>query len=195
MRLRTVALVLSTVAAACSSQSSSSSSNDVPVCVDADGGKPQDCLGCAVPEARWSDAGSLSCPRSVADYCNQNATPTPATTAPDCPPSTWNALLADEKQSGWPPLYYVCDGFDLAMPSWYCGTGTDVLFVYDAASGQLTSAVEFGNAAHAGQQTCLAGPANVAALNLVSAKCKPYTCFPGDSGVDGHTCDAAAAAD
>lgn len=196
MRLRAIALALSSAAGGCSTQSSSSSSGDVPICVDADGGNPQHCLGCAVPEAQWSATGSLSCPRSISDYCNQNARPTPATTPPDCPPSMWSELLADEKQTGWPPLYYVCDGLDLAMPGWSCGTGTNVLFVYEAASGKLTSAVEFGNAAHTGQQSCLAGPASIDALILASAKCRPYTCIPTDSGAaDGDTCDAAAAAD
>jgi hypothetical protein len=33
---------------------------------------------------------------------------------------------------------FACDGFNLAMaPGWSCGTGTEVLFVYDGPSGQL----------------------------------------------------------
>ena len=98
-------------------------------------------------------------------------------------------MLASEREYGYPPIFYECDGFDLAMPGWSCGTGTNVLFVYDGASGQLTSAVEFGSGQHAGQQTCLAGASSVTPLNLVSANCKLFNCFPPDSGIDAGMCD------
>lgn len=188
-----IAIVLLLGGAACTPQTPSSS-NDAPLCVSTEGGKPEPCLGCAVPEARWAEAGPLSCPRPIADYCNQNASPIPSTTAPDCPPSDWNALLASERKYGWPPIFYECDGFNLTMPSWSCGIGTNVLFVYDGVSGQLTSAVEFGAAQHSGQQTCLAGASSIEPLNLVSAHCRIFNCFPPDSGIDAGQCDLDAGA-
>lgn len=180
-------LVVGLGSAACSSTTPSRSSPG-PRCV-VDGGKTEPCLGCAVADAQWVDSGALDCPRSVADYCDQNAKPVPSTTAPSCPPATWNALLQSEKQHGWPPTFYECEGFNLAAPEWSCGVGTNVLFVYDGASGQLTNAVEVGGAQHPGKQTCLAGASGIPSVDLVAANCKLFRCFPPDSGIDAGTCD------
>jgi hypothetical protein len=146
-------------------------------------------MGCAVPAAQWADAGSLACPRTVADYCNQNVTPIPATTAISCPPPDWSTLLDQVRQYGSPAPFFECDGYDLASVDWSCGAGADVVFVYDGPSGKLTSAIELGGGAHDGQQTCLAGAASVSALDLVAAKCRVLDCFAPDSGIDTGMCD------
>ena len=173
--------------AACSTQGSTG--DDTPVCATTDGGAAQTCLGCAVPSAVWADGGALSCPRSIQDYCDPSSMPTPSTTPPSCLPSDWSSVVASEKQYGSPLVFYECDAVNLATPSWSCGVGTNVLFVYDKASGQLGSVVELGAAGHAGQQTCLAGANSAPMLDLEASHCKMFECFPPDSGLDAGACD------
>ena len=198
MRLRPITLVLSLVAAGCSSTQASSSSSETPLCFSPDGGQ-QPCLGCAVPKAQWAAKGPLSCPRSVADYCDQNARPVPSTTAPGCFPSDWSTLFASQIGGGGFVMGFTCDGFNLAFaPGWSCGTSTEVLFVYDGPSGKLASVVELDSAHHPDQQTCLAGASSTQFLDFTGARCKPFDCFSLDSGIDdGGMChlDAGAAAD
>ena len=181
---------LLTAAACRNADQTQNTSSEVPRCSEPDGGQYV-CMGCAVPAATWADAGVLSCPRSIADYCDQNRDPIPATTPPDCPPSDWDALLAFERAYTGPPVFYECDAFNLASPGWWCGSGTNVLFVYDKASGRLTTAIE----EMAGQQTCLAGPGTASYVARYPAGCTAFHCIPLEAVWDGGPCDFDAGAD
>jgi hypothetical protein len=82
-----------------------------------------------------------------------------------------------------------CDGFNIANAGWSCGGSATVDFLYDKGSGQLVSAIELGDGAHAGQQTCLAGSTSMAPVALPLAHCTLHQCFPNDSGIDSGTCN------
>lgn len=166
-------------------EQTASTSSDVPYCAESDGGRKV-CFGCAVPTAHWADSGVLSCPRPVSEYCDQNANPVPPTTAPSCPPSDWSSLIASELASGYPPLFYACDAFDIGIPEWSCGSGASVLFVYDKASGELAASVE----EKAGKETCLAGPSQFDYVSVALGNCTLYSCSPAAGGTCCHRADS-----
>lgn len=167
--------VLGPLAAACVGETTAPSS-DVPYCSSPDGGR-QVCMGCATPSASWADSGALSCPRSIDDYCSQTMTPIPPTTAPGCPPPAWSDVMTSAETNGWPSLFYDCDGFNLVLADWYCGDGTNVLFVYEKSTGKRVAAVESSRRG----QTCLAGASTADYLSL-TGRCTLHACLPADAG-------------
>jgi hypothetical protein len=169
--IRRLAFVVLCVAG-CKSQTPTSTS-DTPVCTFADAGAPKPCMGCAVPEAQWGAAGPLSCPLSLADYCNVDNT-SPAA-AGGCPPADWSTLLATGSTTELD--FYRCEDFNLWLSPFTCGLGTYVMFVYDGA-GRLTSAVELKLGVGAEQQTCLAGPGSIQPFDLLPPHCEHNHCLP-----------------
>jgi hypothetical protein len=149
--------------------------SDVPVCEDADGGSWL-CRGCATPSATWADAGTLSCPRSIDAYCFPSS-PATAAASPACWPARWSDLVSYAQTTGSP--YFECSGFNLAYGTYGCGL-TDVAFVYDNATGELTSVIEAAiGGALENSETCLAGAGSAPFLD--ARGCTEVYCIPTDA--------------
>jgi hypothetical protein len=131
-------------------------------------------LGCPGPSVAWSDAGSLACPTSIADFCAE-----PGIGAPN----TLQESIATENSTGWPPGILVCEPYDYVEVSWTCPSANGVYFAYDKSTGALVGAIEVS--ADLKAQTCLGGPASLAPLVHCTAN---YFCLPNDAGLDAGPC-------
>ncbi len=66
-RVRLGVVIVALLAAVACGNTQQAGYSNVPLC-DGPNASRVICMGCAVPAARWTDSGPLSCPRSLTDY-------------------------------------------------------------------------------------------------------------------------------